>query len=466
MYLAGFSTPDGPIAQGLVALPTLPAAPAERARLWWRELTAVVNGLYAVGHEGVSARAVLSPNQELRRALVVAVPERRKMQLRGWLATLTRLEMLIPGSARLPITRDEYDDLSDDFPPVRCRVRTPGFQVRGTWISCDFRLADRRAALPALGWLMEEANRRGYRLGYNVNVRPLTVEPEQVRRALRNALAVSDMPGVPPALAAMQQALAERLARTRAVCEEYVAVDPGAEAWLLEALRHLFDRDFSALRFDPPDWELVDRGFETELTSPVFSDSPALAEDDLCAAVLTDGEVTDMLAWRPPEELARRLAPPYRPQPEVDRELTERVPSLPAPDHGDEPFFFVSYRRADLDRVAPVIEDVRSQGWRLWYDDEIAGASEWNAVLEQRLAACSGVLLFLSQRAVDSKYVRRELQFADTLDKPIICVQIELAELRHGLGLLLSQYQRISHGAPDFPGRLEEALTRIVSAGG
>jgi hypothetical protein len=380
------------------------------------------------------------------------------MQLRGWLATLTRLEMLIPGSARLPITRDEYDVVSDDFPPLRCRVSTPGFQAQGTWIACDFRLA------PALGWLMEEANRHGYRLGYNVNVRPFIVEPEQVRRAFRNALAVSDLRGVPLALAAKQQALAERLARSRAVCEEYVAVDPGAEAWLLEALRHRFDRDFSALRFDPPDWEIVDGGFENELACPMFGDSPSLLEDDLCAAVLTNGDVADMLSWRPPKELADRLAPPYRPQPEVDRELTERVPSLPAPDRGDEPFFFVSYRRTDRDRVVPVIENVRSQGWRLWYDDEIAGGSEWNAVLEQRLAACSGVLLFLSQPAVESKYVRRELQFADTLDKPIICVQIELAELRHGLGLLLSQYQRISHGAPDFPSRLREALTQIVSA--
>jgi hypothetical protein len=61
--------------------------------------------------------------------------------------------------------------------------------------------------------------------------------------------------------------------------------------------------------------------------------------------------------------------------------------------------------------------------------------------------------------------VRRELQFADSLGKPIIGVQIELAELRHGLALLMSQYQLLSHDTPDFPGRLQDALTRIVADG-
>ena len=146
----------------------------------------------------------------------------------------------------------------------------------------------------------------------------------------------------------------------------------------------------------------------------------------------------------------------------MERELAVPARGLPDPDREGGPFFFVSYRRTDLDRVVPILEHVRKLGWRLWYDGEIAGGSDWNAVLERRLAACSGVLLFLSRPTVESKFVRRELQFADSLGKPIIGVQIELAELRHGLGLLLSQYQLLSHGAPDFPARLREALARLV----
>jgi hypothetical protein len=459
MYLAGFSSPDGQVVQGLVALRTRQAVPANLAERWWSMLTAAVDELPAVDYGGVSARAVLNPGRELRRALIVSVPERQTMRLRRWLASLTRLETLIPDSARLPITRDEYDSVADDFPPIRCRVMPPGFDVYGTWIACDFRLA------PALSSLMEEADRYGYRIGYNVNVRPVNVEPDLIRRVRRNAAAVEELPGIPPALAAMQHTLAQRLMRRGAVCEEYVAVDPGEpEEWLLEALRQRFDRAFSALRFESPDWTLVDMGFEDELACPMFSDWPA--EDDLCAAVLSDEEVADLLLWRPPSALASRLAAPYRSQPDVDRELSAGVPSLPAADRTDERFFFVSYRRTDLDRVVPVIENVRSQGWSLWYDDQIAGGTEWNAVLEQRLAACTGVLLFLSQPAVESKYVRRELQFADSLGKPIVGVQIGLAELRHGLGLLLGQYQLINESTPDFPRRLQDALSQIAPVDG
>src|ERR671916_1931999 len=74
-------------------------------------------------------------------ALIVAAADRRTMQLRRWFATLTRLETLIPGSARLPITRDEYDAVAYDFPSRRCRIATSGFEAQGTWIACDFRLA-------------------------------------------------------------------------------------------------------------------------------------------------------------------------------------------------------------------------------------------------------------------------------------------------------------------------------------
>jgi hypothetical protein len=52
MYLAGFGTPDGPIAQGLVALPALPAVPLELEQRWWRVLAAAVGGLHAVGMAG------------------------------------------------------------------------------------------------------------------------------------------------------------------------------------------------------------------------------------------------------------------------------------------------------------------------------------------------------------------------------------------------------------------------------
>lgn len=458
MYLAGFGTPDGAITQGLVALAPLPSVREDLETRWWSELDAAVRELDAVGTCGVGARTVLTPGRELQRALIVSVAGERAPRLRRWLATLTRLETLIPGSARLPLTREQYDADAPDLPPRRCRVGVSGFEVDGTWIACDFRLA------PTLGSLMEEADRYGYRLGYNVNVQPLAVEPAQVRRARMNALAVQELRGVPPALASTQHALAQRLMHAAGVCEEHLGVDPGEpEEWLLDALRRRFERAYSALRFDPPEWALVDMGFEDELACPMFSDAAELLEDDLCAAVLADGELADVLLQRPPPALAGRGATPYRAQPDIERELAQPATSLPEADEEDGPFFFVSYRRTDLDRVVPILESLRGLGFRLWYDARIAGGSEWNAVLEQRLDACSAVLLFLSQPAVESKFVRRELLYADVRQKPIVAVQIEPTELRHGLGLLLGQYQILRHDAPDLPDRVHAALRRAAA---
>jgi hypothetical protein len=77
-------------------------------------------------------------------------------------------------------------------------------------------------------------------------------------------------------------------------------------------------------------------------------------------------------------------------------------------------------------------------------DSHIPAGSEWDAILEERIQSCRAVILFLSNAAVDSKYVRREVKYADTINKPILAVEMEEVRLRHGLDMLLSQLQRVN----------------------
>lgn len=135
--------------------------------------------------------------------------------------------------------------------------------------------------------------------------------------------------------------------------------------------------------------------------------------------------------------------------------------NLPLAYDGNDPYLFVSYRRTDLDRVAPLLIHLQECGHNLWYDRGIPGGADWNAILEERLTSCSALLLFVSQAAVDSKYVRREVRFADSVDKPIISVQLEPARLRHGMGLLLTHYQMLESGAQDFHAQLDRALKLV-----
>ena len=125
---------------------------------------------------------------------------------------------------------------------------------------------------------------------------------------------------------------------------------------------------------------------------------------------------------------------------------------------GEEPFVFVSYRRDDLERVRPILHRVQGWGYRIWYDRGIPGGAEWDALIEERLKRCAMLLFFVSRGSVESKYCRREVKYVDQLNKPILSVRLEPAELTHGLEMLLTQYQIVDATADNFAGEMERAL--------
>jgi hypothetical protein len=50
------------------------------------------------------------------------------------------------------------------------------------------------------------------------------------------------------------------------------------------------------------------------------------------------------------------------------------------------------------------------------------------------------VLLFLSDAAIDSKWVRREAKFADAIAKPLIMVNLGVSRPPHGMALLMKSH--------------------------
>jgi hypothetical protein len=450
VYLARFEGDDGVIDQGLVTLTALPAATVPAGAAWWDNYVRLV--LSANIDSVVLARRLLFGEATgLRQVLIVAAAERRSAELRRFLAPFTRLETFVPGAAELPVTRSEYDAAAGDFPPMRCRIDLSGFSVGRTWLACDFRIAR------FLDALSTEAAAHGYGLGYQINLRAPMVDRELLRTVRLNALAVRELPGAPAALRERQQMLAEKLARAVAVCEEYVGVEPGEPvAWLCDALSRHFRSSFGHLGFETPVWDFVDNGFDDELACPL-PEAATLNDHELTAGALNDEEVAGVLTWRPPATFESSLSDLAG----EAEEVATTSGDLPQPYEGSGTYFFVSYKRNDLGLIAPTMHAIQASGWPLWYDRGIPGGTDWNEVLEDRIASCAGLLLFLSQPAVESKYVRREVRLADSLDKPIVVVRMEPAELRHGLRLLLEQYQMLSMAAHDFLDQLDRALARL-----
>jgi amino acid transporter len=123
-----------------------------------------------------------------------------------------------------------------------------------------------------------------------------------------------------------------------------------------------------------------------------------------------------------------------------------------------ENFIFVCYKRENMSQIKPILLSLCASGCEVWYDKGIPGALEWDAAIEERIKNCKLFLLFLSQPSVDSKYVRREIRFADFCDKPILSVKLEQVTLAHGLYMLLQQYQMLDATAGDFSSEIRRAL--------
>jgi L-asparagine transporter-like permease len=123
-----------------------------------------------------------------------------------------------------------------------------------------------------------------------------------------------------------------------------------------------------------------------------------------------------------------------------------------------EDFIFVCYKRENMSQIKPILLSLCASGCEVWYDKGIPGALAWDAAIEERIMNCKLFLLFLSQPSVDSKYVQREVRFADHCDKPILSVKLEQVTLAHGLYMLLQQYQMLDATAGDFSSEIRRAL--------
>jgi serine/threonine-protein kinase len=112
-----------------------------------------------------------------------------------------------------------------------------------------------------------------------------------------------------------------------------------------------------------------------------------------------------------------------------------------SPYEGEEPFFVACYAREDFGRFSQFLQRVAAAGYNVWYDKGIPAGDEWDATIERRIRNSAALICFLSERSVRSKHVRREIKFADSLDKRVIPVRLESLELADGLAMLIQQYQ-------------------------
>lgn len=124
---------------------------------------------------------------------------------------------------------------------------------------------------------------------------------------------------------------------------------------------------------------------------------------------------------------------------------------------------FISYKKEEGDISLKVKEYLEANGITCWRAPEsIKSGSVYADDIADAIAACDAFVLCLSDRAQRSKWIKREIEAADSGDKLIIpfCLDDSYNHLEKGLGLYIRPLQ-IIQADKDFDQALEDLLNRI-----
>lgn len=139
---------------------------------------------------------------------------------------------------------------------------------------------------------------------------------------------------------------------------------------------------------------------------------------------------------------------------------------------GIEPYIFVSYAHKNSTLVFEYLTRLKEEGFRIWYDEGIDPGTDWSDEIAAALNNAAAFLVFLSSDAVESHNVKKEIVFALSLKKHMMCVYLEETQLPLGLQMQLGNIQAIMqnrfHDKEKFYARLIDALpqeTRGLQAG-
>lgn len=130
------------------------------------------------------------------------------------------------------------------------------------------------------------------------------------------------------------------------------------------------------------------------------------------------------------------------------------------PERRDEGQVFVSYARTDATAVQQMVSWIGGNGFNVWYDQNIAGSEHFNASIQQAIEASYLVIVCLSNASVNSKWVEKEVMFAECTGKEILPVLLDVVPPAHPLKLVLVNVQTLDASEPSFSDRL---LTSVKS---
>jgi len=109
---------------------------------------------------------------------------------------------------------------------------------------------------------------------------------------------------------------------------------------------------------------------------------------------------------------------------------------------GNDAYIFISYSHKDL-TILSILEDLHNEDYRIWFDSGIEPGTEWPEEIARHLKKCRLFIAFISNNAVASHNVRREINFAIKEKKEMLCIYIEETKLSDGMSMQLDIIQAL-----------------------
>jgi len=116
---------------------------------------------------------------------------------------------------------------------------------------------------------------------------------------------------------------------------------------------------------------------------------------------------------------------------------------------------FISYSHDDRSRVEPYVEKLKKiKSIKTFWDKDILAGQQWLEVLTNQVTASSVLVVFISDKSINSKFVLREVSMVDAKEGaqivPIFLDPVENKLKSTGLGFLLTERVAIKSYSMDF----------------
>lgn len=120
---------------------------------------------------------------------------------------------------------------------------------------------------------------------------------------------------------------------------------------------------------------------------------------------------------------------------------------------------FISYARIDSDFAHKIIDALKQHGITTWIDESsIQPGEDWFTRIGQAVKDCQMMLVILSPNSMNSKWVKRELKFADRQQKRVLPLLQAPCSLPPDLELIIGDLQWADFTKGDFEKNLSSLL--------